>query len=239
MKTEKRKKKVKKDNAQLLPGHKKQVRRKMLFQIIYIWAVIVPYMLILEATYDVFKHPDPLTTLSRIGWRSNVGGPRGFLFLIAFIVLTCPFMVYQVWFYLTHSGRKGQRSWRLLYLAVAGAAFVAAGAAMPYNKKQPDAPVVHALHNGFAVTGALLTVLAVTLILIQICRETQRERILIFYGVFAAFVYYTYTILRNSAGFQVGMAFVIFVVMFYINRTVLRRNLKKNYYKLYGEGVER
>ena len=232
-------KRRKEEKILLLPSHKKQVCKKLRFQLIYIWAVIAPYIYILEATYDIIKHPDPMITLSRIGWRTQVGGPRGALFLFAFIVLTCPFMVYQVWFYLKHSGRKGQRSWRILYLAIAGAAFVAAGAAMPYNKKVTEAPIMHALHNGFAVIGALLTVLTVTLILIQICRETHHEIILVFYGLFAASVYYAYTVLINAAVFQVGLTFIIFIALFYINRTVLRRNLKKNYFKLYGEGVER
>lgn len=233
------KKKKKKEKISLLPGHKKQVRRKLRFQSIYIWMVIAPYIYIVEATYNIFNDPDPLITLSRIGWRTQVGGPRGVWFLVAFIVLSCPFMVYQVWFYLKHSGRKGQRSWRLLYLSIAGAFFVALGAAMPYNKKEAQAPVWHALHNGFAVLGSLLTVLTVTLIFVQICRETNREIILVFYGIFAAAVYYAYTILVNAAAFQIGITFVIFLSMFYINRTVLRQNLKKNYFKLYSEGVER
>lgn len=220
-------------------GYKIQVRRKLRFQFIYILAVIVPYIFIIEATYNIFKDPDPLITLSRIGWRTHVGGPRGVWFLIFFVALTCPFMVYQVWFYLKHSGRKGRGARRLFILSTTAAVSVATGAAMPYNKTRAEAPLWHLLHNGFAMLGALLAVLAVTLILIQVCREADREIILVFYALFAAFVYAIYSTLHNAAAFQIGMTFTIFVVMYYINKVVLYRNVRKNLFKLKNEGVER
>lgn len=218
-------------------AHKKAVRRKLRFQLLYLIVVIVPYIFILDATYDIWNTN---VSLSRIGWRSHVGGPDGGWFLLAFIVLTCPFMVYQVWFYLKNSGRRQSRQGKFLFiLSIVASATVATGAAMPYNRPQKDAPFLHLLHNGFAVLGALLAVLTVTIILVQICREADREIILLFYGIFAALVYYVYTVLVNAAAFQVGMTFVIFVVMYFVNRAVLVGNIRKNLYKLQNEGVER
>jgi len=217
---------IKKEKVVLLACHKKEIRRKLRFQFLYIIAVIVPYMWIFARTYDIW---DPFVSLSRIGWRSHVGGPQGAFFLISFIVLTCPFMVYQVWFYQKQSGRfgKGKRNKTVWYLAIAGALFVAIGASVPYNRRAYETPILHALHNGFAVMGALLTVLAVTIILTQVCREAHREIILVLYGLFAASVYYAYTILVNAAAFQIGMTFSIFVFLYFTNRAVLVREKKK------------
>jgi len=234
-----RPKKTKRPKPPLPAGYKIQVRRKLRFQFVYMLVVILPYMLIIEATYDVFKNPDPLITLSRIGWRTHVGGPRGVWFLIFFVILTCPYMVYQVGFYIKHSGRKGRGARRLFILSVASAVCVATGAAMPYNRPQHEQPLWHLLHNGFAVLGALLAVLTVTLILVQVCRETHREIILVGYAIFAAIVYVVYSTLQNAAAFQIGMTFTIFVFMYHINRAVLYRNVRKNLFKPKSEGVER
>lgn len=190
----------------------------MRLQFFYIITVFVPYMWIFERSYDIWAG----YSLSRIGWRPHIGGPNGVWFLIGFLILTCPFMVYQVWFYLRNSGHKSQK---LLYMSIVSALFLATSAAMPYDRPQTETPLLHALHNGFAVLGALSAVLVLTIILARVCRESHREIILVLYALFAFAVFLVYTTTRNAAAFQIGMTFTIFVIMYFINRAIIRRSI--------------
>lgn len=209
----------------------KEIRRKMLPQFIYIVAVFVPFILILVDTFDVF---DKFVTLSRVGWRVEVGGDHGWIFLVAFVVLSAPFMAYQMWFYLKHSGRwksGGKFGGKfLLGLTLLAGILIAVGCAIPfYNINDPRASqLAHDLHNSLAMIGSLLAVAAVTIALIQVAREKHMQTIMILYTVFCVSVYWAYSILKNAVAFEVGLAFTIFIFMYFINRTELYRAAKKS-----------
>ena len=211
-------------DVKLNTAQKKEAFRKMLPQLVYIVVIFMPFCYMLSITYDIW---DPYKSLSRIGWRTEVGGPGGWVYLLMFVILSGPFMVYQVWFYLKHRVTKNQSKF-LLILVIVAAVAMAVGAGIPfYHIDDPRATqVLHTLHNGFSMLGALLGVLTVTIIMIQVTRENKQAIILTVYALFCFCLFQVYMEIQNATGFEVGLVFIIFIAMYLINRIVLRRKMK-------------
>jgi|GEM_PF-6162161 len=232
---------INKSNGKITKERREQIKHKLRFQFIYITAVFIPYIVILFATFgfDIF---DKFVTLSRVGWRTEVDtssgkiieDPMGWIYLAAFLVLSTPFMVYQMWFYLKSSNRwkgTGRSSGKFLFaLTVLGCLLIIIGCLIPfYPISDPrSTQAMHDWHNFLAVSGSLLTVAAVTIALMQVAREKNTQAIMILYALFVALVYYVYTVLVNAIAFEVGLTFAVFLLMYFINRAALYQSARNS-----------
>lgn len=84
-------------------------------------AVYIPYMLLLGFSYDIFEH-----SLSRIGWRYD-----GFSFLLAYVLLSVPFMLYQI---LVNIKFRDERNRVVNTAAIVGLVLLIGGALVPFRE---------------------------------------------------------------------------------------------------------
>ena len=129
----------------------KSMKIKLSIMLLFIVGVYLPFFIVLMLKYDTFN-----TTLSGIGWREN-----GLGFLLVYIFLTVPSLIYQIFLFLNLSGKKSKL---LKSLILAGSILIAIGALFPVRESSPA--YSHFLHSILCQIGSVVSILAVTYMII-------------------------------------------------------------------------
>jgi len=153
------------------------------------------------------------TTLSGIGWRQD-----GLAFLLIYILLTVPSLIYQIFLFLNLSGKNSKL---LQSLILAGALLIGIGALFPVRETSPA--YSYFLHSILCQIGGVLSIAAVTYMIILYCKENKEKvkNVTILFGELFIIVVVTFCLLETAALFEVGSSFLFLVAMFVINGILL------------------
>lgn len=124
---------------------------KLSMMLIFIVAIYLPFFIYLILKYDTFN-----TTLSCIGWRQD-----GLKYLLIYIFLTVPSLIYQIFLFLNLSDKKSKL---LKFLILTGSLLIGIGALFPVRETSPA--YSHFLHSILCQIGSVLSILAVTYMII-------------------------------------------------------------------------
>ena len=194
----------------------KSIKIKLSIMLIFIVAVYLPFFIYLMFRYDTVN-----TTLSRIGWRHD-----GLKFLLIYIFLTVPSLIYQIFLFLNLSGKK---STLLKSLILAGALLIGIGALFPVRETSPA--YSYFLHSILCQIGGVLSISAVTYMIILYCKENKDKvkNVTILFGELFIIVVVTFGLLETAALFEVGSSFLFLVAMFVINGILLFEKEKEKW----------
>ena len=188
----------------------KTIRFRLGAMFIFIVAVYLPFFIVLTIKYDTTK-----ISLSGIGWRES-----GLPFLLIYICLTVPALIYQIFLFLNLSDRKSK--W-LQALILAGGIMIAVGAVFPVRESSPA--YSHFLHSTLCQAGGVLSILAVTFMMV-LYGKTNKEKIqkvTILYGELFIIVATAFLLLETTAMLEVGVSLLFLIVMFIINGILIYR----------------
>jgi len=191
---------------------KRNAIRHLTFMLLFIAVVYVPFFIVLTLKYDVAS-----VAISRIGWRFD-----GFRYLVSFMILTVPFMLYQVFFFIRIYGKRNKL---LAFLAITGSSLIVIGGFTPYYEDTLEA--VQFFHCVAAGAGAVFSFIAVTYMVAQYCASGGRQarKAAVPYGVYFIAASAAFFALQSAALFQVGLSLCSFIVMYLLNSSLVRNNI--------------
>ena len=192
----------------------KSIKKKLSIMLIFIFAVYLPFFIYLMLRYDIVR-----TTLSCIGWRQD-----GLVFLLMYIFLTVPSLIYMIFLFLNLSGKKSKL---LKLLILAGSMLIGIGALFPVRDNSPA--YSYFLHTTLCLIGSVLSISAVTYMIILYCKEYKNmvKNVAILFGELFIIVVVTFCLLETAALFEVGSSFLFLVAMFVINGILLYEKEKE------------
>lgn len=181
-----------------------KIRVRLGAMLAFIVGVYLPFLIILMIKYDVVHY-----TLSAIGWREG-----GFVFLLIYIVITVPSIIYQIFSFLNLSSDKNTL---LKILIFAGGILIAIGALFPVKTQSPQ--YSHILHQILCQAGGILSIISVTYMVILYVKEHKNRvrNVVVLYGELFIIVVVAFSVLNTAALFEVGASFLFLIAMFVIN----------------------
>lgn len=184
----------------------KNTKKHINFMLFYILAVYIPFFIVLSINYDI-----TIISLSKIGWRA--GGP---IFLILFAVLTIPFMLYEVFFFIEYFGKKNKF---LAIFSIVGVIFLIMGMSSPFRITDP--PIFHVFHNVFSMIGSICFFSVANIAVIQNSLANKHRKVLIFIllGILNISMFIMYLQISSVSLFEMLAALSCLVAMYLVNRT--------------------
>lgn len=195
--------------------------------LIFIVAVYLPFFICLMFNYDTFH-----TTLSGVGWRQG-----GLEFLLVYIFLTVPSLIYQIFLFLNLSDKKSKL---LKSLILAGSLLIGIGALFPVRENSPA--YSYMMHSILCQIGGVLSILSVTYMIILYCKgnKDKVKNVTILYGELFIIVVVTFCLLETAAFFEVGSSLLFLIAMFVINGILLyEKEKEKLHISVYQDNISK
>ncbi|MCL2882520.1 MAG: hypothetical protein FWF45_06520 [Coriobacteriia bacterium] len=181
------------------------------FMAAYIIVVYVPFAVALMLSGQNVGQ----VSLSRIAWQHG-----GMTWMILFGLLTLPFMLYLVYYYV-RADRRRAKTILVTILLVAGV-ILFMGMFLPDR----GSDLLAHLHFYFEDNASLVVMLAITGMVAHYCatggsdQRTQRISLGVGYGLFAAAACSVYLMRVTCAAFEVGLSLGAMVTLCLINRWI-------------------
>lgn len=184
----------------------RKIRARLNGILVVMLAVYIPFLVSVSINFDVVG-----TSLSSIGWRKG-----GLQYLICYVVLTVPMMIYQTLFFLKASDKKN----RLLQtIMIIGGLCIFIGALFPVKETSPQ--YSRFLHCFLCQLGSVLSIVAVTYIVAMHCKanKDKTKRVAILYAGLLVFVVVSFFLLYTAAVFEIGVSLLFLFTMYLINKS--------------------
>jgi len=187
----------------------KKLKRKMNWFLVFIVAVYIPFIFFLSFKYSTLD-----MSLSRIGWREG-----GMQYLVYYVVATVVLMVFYTYVFLSLSGSKSRL---LKVLVLASGLLMTAGSFFPVTPTSPE--YSHLLHNTLCQLGALLGLVAVTIMIAMYCKSgrVNVKAAAILYAELLVVIAIAFGILFTAAIFEIVASLLILITMHGMNSTLLK-----------------
>ena len=186
-------------------------RNQLRFMAAYIVVAYVPFVIALILSgQDIWR-----VSLSRIAWQRG-----GLVWMILFGLLTLPFMLYLVLYYL-RTQRRRIKTVLVTILLIAGAVLFV-GMFLPDR----NSDLLAHLHFYFEDNASLVVMLAITGMVVHYCiagssdQKVQRTALGIGYGLFAVAACSVYVMRVTCAAFEVGLSLGAMVALALIDRWI-------------------
>jgi cation transport ATPase len=188
----------------------KAATAQLLFMALYIALVYVPFALLVAISGYNVAH----TSISEIAWQLG-GKPM----IIWYGVLTLPFLLFQIWFYLKYN--RLQRDMLLLPL-ILGCVLLGIGIIFPFT----GTGLVSQLHCYFAQAGGIIVILAITGVLIRHLRRHPPSRgilalIIVAYVILVLAVGAIFLFVGSPALLEADSSLVFMIILYLINRAAI------------------
>ena len=182
------------------------LKRRLNVMLAFLIIAYLPFLVVLTFRFDIINN-----SLSRIGWQLN-----GLRFLLVYVLYTVPFMIFQIYTFLTISAEKN----RLLKLfIIIGGMLITVGAVFPVKETSPQ--YSHILHSYLCQIGAVLTIIATTYMVALYCKKnTSRIRATaITYAMLLTITAVAFVYLYTAALFEAGASLLFLFAMHLLNST--------------------
>jgi len=187
---------------------KRSVIRQQYGMMLYMLAIYVPLIIrITTSPYDITR-----TSLSSIAWNYH-----DFPLLILYGILTLPFLLYEICFYMKYNKKK---DWLLIPLLV-GWILLCLGIIFPYNGE-----LFIALHCDFSQVGSIILILAISVTVWRYCQKLRKCHkgrstiITVFYGILLAATAALFILTGTSALLEVSSTFIYMVIFLLVNKSL-------------------
>ena len=184
------------------------IRRQLNFMILYVIAVYIPFIIgVITSPYNVLN-----TSLSKIAWTYD-----GLTWITLYGILTIPFLVYEIYFYLKFNKEKKDA---LVGPLLVGCLILGLGIVFPCRGSN----FIIKMHCILSQGGAYLIILAITFIIIRYCKKlkadqkSSRTKIAILYGTIFVAIGTLYLLTGTPAILEVGSTFSFLVILYIVNR---------------------
>jgi len=197
----------------------KYIKRRLNVMLAFLITAYLPFLLVITLRFDIIND-----SLSRIGWQ--LGG-LGYLFV--YVLYTVPFMVYQIYTFLTISAENNRL---LKLLIVIGGMLIAMGAVFPVKETSPH--FSHMLHSYLCQIGAVLTIITATYMVALYCKKnTSRIRVTaIAYAILLAITAVAFVYLYTAALFEAGASLLFLIAMYLLNSKSHKNQEKDSHFNI-------
>lgn len=173
----------------------------------YIALVYVPFTVyVLTSDYDVVR-----VSISAIAWQ------RGNLpMIILYATLTLPFLLWQIAFFLSFNTLAKKA---LIGPLLVGCLALGTGIVFP----SPPTGLASALHRTFSQIGAIMIIIAVTIVVVRLFANTRQARpgltlsLAIVYGIATLSIAGLFIVIGSPAALEVGSSLFYMVCLFVVN----------------------
>jgi len=190
-----------------------RAKKQLKIMRIFIIAVYLPFFIFLALTHDVKNY-----SLSNIGWRQG-----GEIFLIWYVVITVPFMLYQIFFFMRNTDSESRL---LVIMSIIGSCFVIAGAFIPF--RETDTAFVITLHNICAMMGALICVQVLVIMIAGYFKKNRDRKLMAAFLMLVVFILYIYISISHVALFVTGLPLVCFTILYFFNKKIAVEKVKNS-----------
>lgn len=182
------------------------IKKRLAFMWLFVFAVYLPFFV-----FMVTRHNVSAISMSVIGWTS--GGVR---YLAAYIILTLPFCLYQLFFF---NRRFAGNSKFTRVMGIVSCIMITAGAFVPVHR---HGRLFDFAHIFLSVTGAVMLMLTILIALVRYAlrKKTHKIAALSLCGIYAAALLAAFYVLYTAALFQLLSSLSFFLVLLVVN-TVL------------------
>ena len=189
---------------------KYSIKYHVAFMWLYIFAVYLPFIIVM-----LTRHEAKTTSISVIGWYSG-----GLQYLIVYILLSFPFCIYQIFFFSRYFiGNK-----KIINLiAVISCILITTGAFIPVNQTKPNLLLAHTI---ISVSSSILLILTIfSALILHAIKQKHKIIILFLYSIYAAALSTAFYILYTAALFQLMATMSFFLILLFINSSVLCKKI--------------
>ena len=190
------------------------IQRHMKYQLIFMWlyvfALYLPFCILMVHRHDVGH-----ISISVIGWFSG-----GLQYLIAYLALTLPFCLYQLFFLNRHFA--GNHKW--VYMASSmSCALMTIGGFIPLRREEQYL-LVNTIHE-FVSVGSTIVFMSIILAVLILCAGKSRRKLLFYVlcGIFPLGLLVGFLILWTAALFQLLATLSFLLVLLCVNTVFVRR----------------
>ena len=168
----------------------------------YIFIIYLPFFVLMTVRHDVGTLP-----ISVIGWNT-----AGLHYLIIYILLTLPFIIYMV-FFLNRQFLENNKF--IKYMTVISSIFITIGSFIPVIQTNP---VILLAHTIVSVSSSILLMLTILFALVLHAVKNKHKIILLsFYGMYVAGLSIGFYILYTAALFQLMASISFMLILLVVN----------------------
>jgi hypothetical protein len=179
----------------------KKQKYQVLFMWLYVFGVYLPFFI-----YMFIKHDVSTTPISLIGWDDGIH------YLIIYLILTLPFIIFQVFFFNRHFIGNNKL---ISYVSVISSIFIIIGAFIPVIQTKPK---ILFAHTFVSVTSTIILMLTIMFALIlHALKKKQKVVLLALYGLYVIGLLTGFYIYYTAALFQLASAMSFILILLFIN----------------------